>query len=169
MTPRRLKYTILVSILFFLFSCGGEEAKDTSPPVKRPSVRTEAKTTDETQKEEKGEKEILEKVTRNPFMSYIVKKKAREVERVKGPLECCELSLFKLIAVLSGGTEPLALVQAPDDKRYIVRRGDIIGTKEGRIVKIGERSILVREVERDLDGNIIATNDVEIKLPEKEK
>lgn len=106
---------------------------------------------------------------RNPFQSHIVVMKGVEggPKKIRGPLECCELSLFRLVAVVVGGQDGYALLQAPDGKRYVIRRGDVIGTREGKVVKVFPKGIMVREQYRDEDGKVIKTEDTEIKLPEK--
>jgi Tfp pilus assembly protein PilP len=58
-------------------------------------------------------------------------------------------------------------VQAPDGKRYVVRRGDSMGARDGRIIKINSKSIMVREHTRDEDGSIKSTEDIELRLLEK--
>lgn len=106
---------------------------------------------------------------RNPFLSYLVLLKGVEgAKKIKGPLECCELNQFKLVAVVVSSERSSALVQAPDSKRYIVKVGDIMGARDGRIVKIEDRSITVREYARDDAGKVTSSADIEIRLPEKE-
>lgn len=108
-------------------------------------------------------------VQRNPFMSYIILMKGREeAKKIKGPLECCELNLFRLLAVVESKDSAFALVQTPDNKRYVVRVGDMMGAREGKIVKISARSVTVRELTRDEEGKVVSTMDIDIVIPEKE-
>lgn len=103
---------------------------------------------------------------RNPFLSYIViNKGAKRAVKVKGPLECCELNLFRLVAVVVSQDSSFALVESPDKKRYIVRRGDLIGTMSGKITRINTGSITVREYERNASGKVVSTSDEELRLP----
>ena len=105
---------------------------------------------------------------RNPFQSHIILMKGAETTAkkvVKGPLECCELSLFRLVAVVSSAENSFALVLAPDSKRYVIRRGDKIGTNDGKVVRIGNNTVTVREPNRDEKGNILSTTDIEMMLP----
>lgn len=105
---------------------------------------------------------------RNPFQSHIILMKGSETAAkkvVKGPLECCELGLFRLVAVVSSAENSFALVLSPDSKRYVIRRGDKIGTNEGKVVKIGNNKVTVREPNRDEKGNILSTTDTEMTLP----
>jgi len=108
---------------------------------------------------------------RNPFQSHIVLMKAAPgtAHKVRGPLECCEISAFKVMAAVVGVTdsEGFALVQAPDGKRYVVRRGDVMGVNEGRVSKISAKGIVIREHMKDEDGKIKSTEDIELRLLEK--
>ncbi|MBI5902432.1 MAG: pilus assembly protein PilP, partial [Deltaproteobacteria bacterium] len=84
----------------------------------------------------KGEAAIEAK-RRNPFQSHIILMRGVEgAKKVKGPLECCELALFKVVAIVAGTDNPVALIQSPDNKRYIVKKGDLIGSREGHVTGI---------------------------------
>ena len=50
-------------------------------------------------------------------------------------------------------------------KRYIVREGDILGVREGRIVKIDGKGVTIRERLLDEDGKTASINDVELRMP----
>ena len=105
---------------------------------------------------------------RNPFLDYLVIAKAKSAEqskRVKGPLECCELGVFKVIAIVISPERSFALVQATDNKRYIVRKGDVLGYRDGRVIKIERRSITVREPIRDESGKVVSSTDTDLMLP----
>ena len=84
-------------------------------------------------------------------------------------MECCELNLFRLVAVVLSPESSYALVESPDKKRYIVRRGDLIGAMAGKITRINAKSITVREYDRDVTGKVISTNDEELRLPISKK
>ncbi|OGQ59672.1 MAG: hypothetical protein A3J24_10185 [Deltaproteobacteria bacterium RIFCSPLOWO2_02_FULL_53_8] len=103
---------------------------------------------------------------KNPFQSYILLKRG-EIDKtavIKGPLECCEIATFKVVAALVAGEKPYALLSGPDNKRYIVRIGDKIGLHSGKIVAINTSGITVREIFKDIDGNVINTNDVKLEV-----
>ncbi|MBI5902327.1 MAG: pilus assembly protein PilP, partial [Deltaproteobacteria bacterium] len=75
--------------------------------------------------------------SRNPFQSHIILMRGVEgAKKVKGPLECCEIALFKVVAIVAGTDNPVALIQSPDNKRYIVKKGDLIGSREGHVTGI---------------------------------
>lgn len=158
----------MVFLPFFLFSCKGEQAE-------------EVKEVEEEKKPEPVSAPVPEKALpqplpvtpvtearRNPFVSYLALGGKRE-ERPKTPLECCDVNMFRVMAVLSAADTPMALIQAPDGKNYTAKKGDRIGLKDGKIVTIEGRGIIVEEVETDEEGRVIARPRVELTLPaEKE-
>ncbi len=162
MIKRLLIFLALAALLFPLISCSKKEEvqvvpvkKVAAPPSKvtPPAINIAAPV-----------ESTVEVKQRNPFQSYILLMRAEGSKKVKGPLECCELGLFKLQAVVIGQDGSFALVLAPDGKRYIVRRGDVIGAMGGRIIRIEPKSIIVREVNTQ-DGKVISSNDTELRLP----
>ena len=84
------------------------------------------------------------KERRNPFASYLAKQ-IEKPARERTPLECCDLMTFKVSAVVVSPTGNYALLQASDGKRYIVKKGDRIGLKDGSIVHIGKDVLVVEE------------------------
>ncbi|HHL39362.1 MAG TPA: hypothetical protein ENJ37_02540 [Deltaproteobacteria bacterium] len=172
MTMRGALSIATAALFLIVASCGKEEQTGQPFPIKKASppaepVKEEAAKVEE----EKPERPSFEGRARNPFQTYIIAKKRRRKvvveERVKGPLECCDLELFKLLAIVSGIGEPRAMVMAPDGKRYIVKKGDRIGTKEGRIVAINSKGFRVKEITRDEYGDVVSTDIVEVRLPSK--
>jgi Tfp pilus assembly protein PilP len=163
MIKRFLIFLALAALLFPLISCSKKEevkvapvkkatpAQPSNAPVPAINIAAPVEST-------------VEVKQRNPFQSFILVMRGEGSKKAKGPLECCELSLFKLQAVVIGQDNSFALVQAPDGKRYIVRRGDVIGSMGGRITRIDPKSIIVREVNTQ-DGKVISSNDTELKLP----
>ncbi|MEK7772783.1 MAG: pilus assembly protein PilP [Deltaproteobacteria bacterium] len=107
----------------------------------------------------------IEARSRNPFQSHIILMRGVEgAKKVKGPLECCEITLFKVVAVVAGADDQVALIQSPDNKRYIVKKGDPIGSREGKVVSIDDRGVTVRELVRDDRGNVKSSADTVIML-----
>lgn len=159
---------IALSLVPAITSCGKKDAADTgtkAPAKKQAAVQAQAPidisapiaTT-------------IDVKFRNPFQSHLVISKGLETgTKARGPLECCDLSTFQLLAVVVGDNDGYGLLRAQDGKRYIVRRGDSIGSNEGRVIKLTSRSILVREVQRDDEGKVKSTDDIPLLLPEKPK
>ncbi len=172
MSVRGMKKYLALFVLmaFAIAGCGGQEPSDEKVVLKRPQRKQVVKPQQPTAEEkEMVEKKIdITRLKRNPFLSYLAKVKLRRQEkRIKTPLECCEVGVFRLVAVVTGVKRPRAVVQAPDGKRYIIRKGDRIGTKEGRVVAITMDSVIIKEKIRDAEGNLVGTEIVKLTLPEK--
>ncbi len=165
MIKRFLIFLILAILLFPLISCSKKEEVKGMAPVKKAKPVQPANAPAEAISMAAPVESTAEVKQRNPFQSYIVLMRATEgSKKLKGPLECCELSLFKVQAIVVGPDNSFALVQAPDGKRYIVRRGDVLGAMGGKIIRIDAKSITVREINMQ-DGKVISSNDTELKLP----
>lgn len=160
------KLIIIAGVIPFVFSaCGKKEAEKTEP-VKKVEQPKEAPQPKPAVAEQKEDDKDLQARQRNPFQSHIIVTKALDGEKkAKGPLECCEANSFRLVAVAVSEDSSFALLQAPDTKRYIVRRGDVIGLNDGRIVNINHKGILIKEYTKDEAGKVIATTDIELGLP----
>lgn len=151
-----------------LASCGKEEVKQVEAPKQAAHPGKGQAASGQGIETAAALHVTAEHPSRNPFQSHIVLMKGAEAavkKVVKGPLECCELSLFRLMAVVSSAENSFALVLSPDSKRYVIRRGDKIGSNEGKVVKIGNNRVIVREPNKDEKGNILSTTDTEMALP----
>ncbi len=107
---------------------------------------------------------------RNPFKPIAPErsKGPKRPVRIKGPLECCPLNVFRLLAVITGLGEPKALVIAPDGKKYMVSTGDMIGNREGKIIEFYGNGIVVEETLLNPYGETESTSIVELTLPSTE-
>jgi Tfp pilus assembly protein PilP len=157
---------VVAAIPLLLVSCKSEQSP-TSGRFKRAKISKPAPVEAVAPDDAALKKRVASKASRrNPFLSYIaISTGAEKAVKVKGPLECCELNLFRLVAVVVSPDSSFALVESPDKKRYIVRRGDLIGRMDGKITRINTRSITVREYEKDVSGKVISTSDEELRLP----
>lgn len=160
------KILLMIAAAMFISACDNGAQQGSVAPVKK-SAAVEKKVEAVVSKPAEGN--ISEPALRNPFQSYILVKRTDKDKTsvVKGPLECCEIATFKLVASLVTGDKPYALISGADNKRYIVRIGDKIGVNGGKIVVINTEGITIREVSRDLDGNIVNTNDVKLSASEQ--
>ncbi len=74
-----------------------------------------------------------------------------ELSRTKGLLEASPLSAFALTGTLRRGGEWLALLQ--DDRMlHTLRVGDPLGPHAGRVLRIAEHGLWLREIVRDSEG-----------------
>jgi Tfp pilus assembly protein PilP len=169
------KYAFIIAVPLFLISCGDDAANSGSlkatakmpVPKKAKPVKKAAESKAVRKISKVGEADVRVGL-RNPFQSYITQEVTTD-DRVLGPLECCELGLFRLMAVISGIDNSRALIMAPDGQKYITKKGDIMGLRGGKITKIYKNKIVVEEKHKDPSGKKMLKELVEIKLPSDEK
>lgn len=165
---KRILLALLVPM--FLSACDSGEQQRSSAPSQKPNAPS-VKKVDEVAPVPAVEAKKSEPPLRNPFQSYILLKRG-EIDKsatAKGPLECCEIATFKVVAALVAGDEPYALVSGADNKRYIVRIGDKVGLNGGKISVINTEGITVKEILRDIDGNVVNVNEVKLSVTDTQE
>jgi len=161
--PILKKILFLGAVAILLSSCGQESAP---PPIMKAAVKP-AVAAPGADKTAGVAVTAVEAKLRNPFLSYILVRReteGMEKKTVRGPLQCCEISVFKIQAIMTSGKNPKVMLLAPDGKRYMVGIGDTIGTQDGKIIKIDEKGLLIREYTKDSEGKVVLTNDVVLRL-----
>lgn len=177
-----VRHHILVALLV-LAACGG-----TAPPPKKAAVKptpaaAPTKPADQAQAPTPAAGEKLAEVTptieyayspvgkRDPFRSAIDEKtlSSEGPERPDcGPLCKWELEQLKLVAVISGVSNPIAMVEDPTGRGFIVRRGTFVGKRNGKVTQIRAGEVIVTEIYKDQMGKP-HVNPVPIKIPPDEK
>lgn len=79
---------------------------------------------------------------------------APELNRRKEPLEALPLDTMKMVGLLDKGGQKVALVRA-DNLLYQVRVGNYLGQNYGRVMRIEETAITLREIVQDAAGEWI--------------
>ena len=79
---------------------------------------------------------------------------APELSRRKEPLESYPLDAMAMVGALVKQGQPVALVRV-DNLLYQVRPGNYLGQNYGRIMKVGETEIVLREIVQDAAGEWI--------------
>ena len=64
---------------------------------------------------------------------------------IRPPLRRYPLSSFRLAGIIWVGDQPKAMIVDPEENTYFLGVGDRIGNKEGEILEVRERGILVQE------------------------
>lgn len=101
---------------------------------------------------------------RDPFRSFILDQQAsRNLNHDRGPLEQFELAQLALHAVVWDTPRPRALVTDPSGRGYIVAEGTPIGKNEGRVTKITDNLVVVRETYVDYLGER-TEKDIEMRV-----
>lgn len=104
---------------------------------------------------------------RDPFRSFL-----SELEKAQGglatrcatPLGRFELEQMKLVAVVTGLEDPVAMVEAPTGVGYAVRRGACIGKNGGVVAAVRSGELVVSEWAIRADGTRDRTQTV-LRLP----
>ncbi|MFQ5465920.1 MAG: pilus assembly protein PilP [Thermodesulfobacteriota bacterium] len=168
MTKRLAGFILIALSASVLFLGCGREEPDMGPIKRAPRPAQKPAAGPEAARQIVGQVAPLGAKQRNPFQNYILLTRGDEkAGKIRGPLECCELELFKINGVVLAQDDSYALVQAPDGKRYIVRPGFVMGLREGKVIGIDTGGLTVREYVRDSRGKVISKNDVELKLLSK--
>lgn len=92
---------------------------------------------------------------------------APELSRRKEPLESFPLDTMKMVGSLQKEGLPVALVRV-DNLLYQVRPGNYLGQNFGRITKVGETEVVLREIVQDAAGEWIERA-AKLQLQEKSK
>jgi type IV pilus assembly protein PilP len=79
---------------------------------------------------------------------------ASELNRRKEPLEAYPLDSMSMVGSVAKGGQPFALLRV-DNLLYQVKVGDYLGQNYGRITKIGETEVSLREMVQDAAGEWI--------------
>jgi Tfp pilus assembly protein PilP len=101
---------------------------------------------------------------RDPFRSFEWERPDRQGDdELRGPLEKFELGQLDLVAVVWRTDNAKALVMDPSGQSYIVGNGTRIGKNDGRVIRIGDNAMVVKETYVDHLGNK-STKDLEMRI-----
>lgn len=92
---------------------------------------------------------------RSFFDSYEPVQPAQVVDASCGLLCQWEIDQLRLVAVVSGVASPLAMVEDPEGRGHMVRRGSFIGKRSGKVSDIRRDRVVVTELLRNKQGQII--------------
>lgn len=92
---------------------------------------------------------------------------APELNRRKEPLESFPLDAVMMVGSLMKQGQPVALVRV-DNLLYQVRPGNYLGQNYGRITKVGETELVLRELVQDAAGEWVERT-ATLQLQEKSK
>ena len=107
---------------------------------------------------------------RDPFRGFLSERQgggAALSTRCATPLGRYELEQFRLVAVITGLEDPVAMVQAPNGTGYTVRRGSCIGKNGGSVAAVRTGQVVVAEWATRADGTRDRTQTV-LSLPKPE-
>jgi type IV pilus assembly protein PilP len=90
---------------------------------------------------------------------------ATELNRRKEPLEAYPLDSMSMVGSVTKGGRPYALLRV-DSLLYQVKAGDYLGQNYGKIIKISETDVTLREIVQDAAGEWIERTSA-LQLQEK--
>ncbi|HET8734815.1 MAG TPA: pilus assembly protein PilP [Anaeromyxobacteraceae bacterium] len=107
---------------------------------------------------------------RDPFKSFLAGLRATTgavVTRCSTPLGRFELDQLRLVAVITGLADPMAMVEAPNGVGYSVRKGACIGKNGGVVTTIRTGEVIVTEWAMRADGTREKT-ETALRLPKEQ-
>lgn len=102
---------------------------------------------------------------RDPFRSFEWEQLEIELSQAgaRGPLEQFDVAQLTVVGVVWSNQNARALVEDPSGMSYIVAHGARIGKNDGRVTKIADNLVVVRETYVDLMGEE-TTKDIEMRV-----
>jgi len=163
MTPRAW---LVVALGALALACGGKPAGRPAPK-KAPAAAAQPAPEAAAAKAADPEWAYSSVGKRDPFRSFLT-----ELQRGAGslatrcatPLGRFELEQLKLVAVVTGLEDPVAMVEAPSGVGYSVRRGACIGKNGGVVAAVRSGEVVVSEWAVRADGTRDKTQTV-LRLP----
>ena len=90
------------------------------------------------------------KIKRDPFQP------SSDAGSNKNLLTSFDVTRFQLVAVLTGMGSPRAMIMLPNRQTEIVRVGDSLGKNSGKVHRISESEVVIRESYKDYQGKMRA-------------
>ncbi len=164
---------LLMAFLVSLSGCG-KEAPQTQKTVAKTSkakvgVKKQALQAKSPEADEVEAKYVYDPAgRRDPFLPLAqIRKPVSASGQPLTPLQKFDLGQFRLIGVIIGRNEPMAMVMAPGGKAYVLKRGIKIGKNAGQVIDIREDAVVIEERFYDFAGEY-RTSVQEIQLPKRQ-
>jgi len=157
----------LLALAGLLSACGQKKAAPAPAPA--PAAPAAAAAATEAAKPEEPEWSYSSVGKRDPFRSYLAEIEKGNVAlatRCATPLGRFELEQLKLVAVVTGLEDPVAMVEAPNGVGYAVRRGACLGKNGGVVAAVRSGELVVSEWAVRADGTRDRTQTV-LRLPKE--
>jgi type IV pilus assembly protein PilP len=107
---------------------------------------------------------------RDPFTSYLVQLQDAGKEKPQRKLEATEqfeLDQYKLTGLVTGTSQPKAMLEDPNSKGHVVHIGSRLGKNAGVVTRITTEAMVVTEEFRTPTGDKVRVP-ITIKLPQPE-
>lgn len=107
---------------------------------------------------------------RDPFRSYLAefaKETSTFASRCVGPLGRYEIEQLRLVAVITGLEDPVAMVEVPGGEGVVLRRNQCIGRNGGVVAAVRTGEVVVTEYRVRADGTRDAIQ-TSLQLPKQQ-
>jgi Tfp pilus assembly protein PilP len=149
-----------LTIFFILLSFGA--CKKAQQPAQKPQagqvkpveVQPETKVAEEVRPVVPDEYKYDAKGRRDPFLSLVVPKQTALKKKGASPFESYDLDEIQLMAIAWDKNKYFALIKLPDKKTYTITEGMILGLEGGKVEKITQDRVVIREYIKDYKGEI---------------
>ncbi|OFX18944.1 MAG: hypothetical protein A2V77_07610 [Anaeromyxobacter sp. RBG_16_69_14] len=162
-------YLLATAVLLALLACGEKKiAPARAPSMPPPAAPTTAKV-DAAPEQVVHEWSYTSVGKRDPFRSFLAEEESASrgvASRCATPLGRFEVDQLRLVAVVTGLDDPVAMVEAPNGVGYSLRRGACIGRNGGVIATVRSGEVVISEWAIRADGTRDKTQTV-LRLPKE--
>ncbi len=160
------RFALLLVASALAAGCGGGSGPEKAAAKEKPKAATKAKPAAETATATAVAYHYDPTGKPDPFRSFVTSLKKTDVASQSTPLERFDITQLKLDGIV-WGTKPRALVRDPSGKAYIVAEGTAMGKNDGRVIRIDDNVVIVKETYVDFLGKA-TTKDIEMRLHERQ-
>ena len=157
---------LAAALLIGLGACSGDDEAQSKEKAKKPKAAQQTKAAKRARPIVDANYRYIPKGKRDPFRSYIKHAKRHAGGAISTPLQRFDLSQIRVTAIIWGTERPRALVNDPTGKGYVIGEGTPIGKNEGRVIRIADNKVVVKETYVDFLGKA-TTKDIELRLNRK--
>ncbi|HET6437353.1 MAG TPA: pilus assembly protein PilP [Anaeromyxobacter sp.] len=160
---------LALAVAAVLFGCGSSKRPVVGANVPAKTVEAASAAAAPAAKGPEAEPAYSGVGKRDPFRSFLAEmgQENAMATRCRTPLGRYDIEQFKLVAVITGLEDPVAMVEAPTGVGYTVRKGACIGKNGGVVSVIRSGEVVVSEWAVRADGSRDSTQTV-IRLPKPE-
>ena len=169
----RLAAIFLAMIILLFNGCG----ENTTEQLKMPFTSKTKKVTEESpQQSSKVDTQDLDgddtyvyhkEGRRDPFKSLLLGIKEKRTAGLT-PLQQRSLGELRVIGIVWGPKTYMAMIETPDGKGYVVKKGTLVGPEGGVVKQVTEDSVIIEEMHTDFYGKKVAKTTV-LRLRGKEE
>ncbi|MEO1173152.1 MAG: pilus assembly protein PilP [Myxococcota bacterium] len=171
MRRRSSRLAVTVGLVLALGACGEDETLNGAP-----IDTSKVKKTKKADAEERATSESALEFSyspvgkRDPFRSYLADLSEAQAQTISRPVQATErfeLDQYRLTGLITGTSQPKALVEDPEGVGHTVRIGSYIGKNGGVVRRITANGFVVTEEFRAPTGELVKVP-ITVKLPRAE-